>query len=332
MSTFFNPPFGNTQSIDEEFKKKWKQALDEIDFHAASAPVESSPDEDLKRWLQGWKLSLVTKTLQANLNRLSDEGSQLKLGPGDQANIDQCKRLQCKFEGVIEGRESKGKSKANGNILVGQSVENPSGPAQDSGTPEVIGSSKAKGNIIPQDTEMIMDRCERCISKRLSCAGVKGKACPRYVDEMKNCSYSDQTRGKTKNIASTEQARKRRRSLPSEGASISLSGHKRRKYTPATNHSTQLQSSQESHSFQNNPRHSPQASTPDSEQISQVTTSAAHSVCLAQAEARVQQANVEMIKIQHATINTVMFLAEVGLMLRQLQNKGTGALNDSDAT
>ncbi|KAI6122985.1 hypothetical protein EDD17DRAFT_1514278 [Pisolithus thermaeus] len=73
---------------------------------------------------------------------------------------------------------SKAKSKANKNIQAGQSAENPSGPAQDSGAPEVFGSTKAKGNRIPQDAETIIDRCERCMSKWLSCAGVKGQACP----------------------------------------------------------------------------------------------------------------------------------------------------------
>ncbi|KAI6124826.1 hypothetical protein EDD16DRAFT_1703611 [Pisolithus croceorrhizus] len=96
MSTSSNPPSGNTRSIDEELEKMWKQILDETDYCANSAPMKSRPNQDLE----------PTNFLQANVNRMLNECSELEWTPGDRVNFNQCKRLQCEFEGVMEERRS----------------------------------------------------------------------------------------------------------------------------------------------------------------------------------------------------------------------------------
>ncbi|KAI5980745.1 hypothetical protein EDD15DRAFT_2205321 [Pisolithus albus] len=280
------------------------------------------------------ELAAAESEYAADVNRMLDESSQLELHPGDRVNINKCKTLQCEFEGEIEERKNRMKSKADENIQAGRSVENASDPSQDKGVPEVVRSAKAKGNGIPQDTEMSIDGCDRCVSKQLSCTGVKGQACPRCVEKKKNCNFSNKTR-KAKNIPQEQASSRKRQSPPSQGADPSFPQHKRWKGTLANDRSRQPQSSPEPSAlvspfppFQNNPHHS-LAPVPDVEQIPGATASATRSVCLAQAVASIRLANAEVISLQHAATNMVSYLVELEMALRLLQNEEANASNDS---
>ncbi|KAI5997242.1 hypothetical protein F5J12DRAFT_956988 [Pisolithus orientalis] len=174
-SVVFNPPShmatpGKNQLIEEDFTKKWKKLLDEIDLCAASAPVEQKPNAELEYWLNSWML------FYANLEELLKESCRVQIkmpefSPGDNWNICRCKALQCQFEGMISHHQQEDQSASSDNSQPGlsktsshmQKSKERVAPLQKEGvtcTEASVGSAKNHGGETGiQEVEMANDPC-----------------------------------------------------------------------------------------------------------------------------------------------------------------------------
>ncbi|KAI6094271.1 hypothetical protein EDD16DRAFT_1721939 [Pisolithus croceorrhizus] len=333
MATFSDFLSGQKNTKEEELIEKWSGTLNEINHCITSALAESKPNDVLERWLHKWKM------LSANMTELFAECRRAEvpvpgLTPGERTNYNRCKELQIKLEEAISSRNhGKGADESNNRqagmpTASGVSSLEPKRKGkgtrkQEDGVPSTQEHAEpaevAGVKLDIDDTENAREGCFQCASEKSPCKGVKGKSCSRCASKKRSCSLSGRIGRKRMSMTDASQHSSKKhlsspQPLDATPSDLVQTRVKRlREKSPADPQPTLTPSHPEQPSSENivgNPLIPPTA-IPESTSSLRSPPTISHAARVAQAEARIQKVNAELLNLQRVTTD-LFFVVRLG--------------------